>query len=91
MLQRLQRFRKRQRAKKQARKDEQERLRLLQEEERRRCAAGCHDWEVTEEVQGDGDPNVEGYILIRRATCRVCHLTETTIGPYERDSCDAED
>lgn len=91
MLQRLQRFRKRQRAKKQARKDEQERLRLLQEEERRRCAAGCHDWEATQEVQGDGDPNVEGYIVIRRRTCRVCRLSETTVEPYERDSADAED
>jgi|GEM_PF-739792 len=75
----------------QARKDEQERRRLLHEEELKRCAAGCHDWEVTEEVQGDGDPNVEGYIVIRRTTCRVCRLSETTIEPYEHDGCDAED
>jgi hypothetical protein len=77
--------------KKQARKNQRERLRLPHEAALERCAAGNHDWEVSYEVQGDGDPNVEGYILIRRATCRVCHLTETTIEPYERDSCDAED
>ena len=87
----LQRFRKRQLTKKQARKDEQERRRLLREEQRKRCAAGYHDWEVTEEIQGDGDPNVEGYILVRRTTCRVCHLSETTIEPYERDGYDEED
>lgn len=91
MFQWLQRLRTNQRAKKQAKEENQERRRLLHEAALKRCAAGDHDWEVSSEVQGDGDPNVEGYILIRRAACRVCHLTETTIEPFERDSCDAED
>lgn len=91
MFQRLQRLRTEQFAKKQAKKEKQERLRLLHEEELKRCAAGDHDWDVSTEVQGDGDPNVEGYIVIRRITCRVCHLSETIIEPYERDSYDAED
>jgi hypothetical protein len=91
MFQWLHRLRTERLEKKQARKNQQERLRLLHEAALKRCAAGDHDWEVSSEVQGDSDPNVEGYVVIRRATCRVCHLTETTIEPYERDSCDAED
>lgn len=87
----LQRFRIRHLAKKQARKDEQERLRLLHEEQLARCRAGNHEWEVSCEVQGDGDPNVEGYIVIRRTTCHVCQLSETTIEPYDKYSDDAED
>ena len=78
-------------AKKQAQRDENERLRILQEEQLKRCNAGQHEWEVTHEVQGDGDPNVEGYILVTRTTCRVCHLSETTIEPYKSDSDDAQD
>ena len=81
----LQQLRTKQLAKKQARKDEQERCRLLHEEERKRCAAGCHDWEVTEEVQGDGDPNVEGYILVTQRVCQFCGLTDLEIEPYGDD------
>ena len=46
---------------------------------------GNHDWELTHEIQGDGDPDVEGYILITTSTCQVCRTSETEIEPYDKN------
>ena len=35
--------------------------------------------------KGNGDPNVEGYILITKATCQVCHETNVEIEPYDKE------
>ncbi|HPG19163.1 MAG TPA: hypothetical protein PLG58_01065 [Flexilinea sp.] len=50
-----------------------------------RCKKGEHEWQYSYEVQGDGDPNVEGYVLITKATCQVCHETEVEIEPYDKE------
>jgi hypothetical protein len=63
---------------------EKEKLRLMREKQEE-CGLTGHSWNCTHEVQGDGDPNVEGYILITRRTCSICGATEVDIEPYDDD------
>jgi hypothetical protein len=58
---------------------------ILFEQRLERCKKGEHEWQYSYEVQGDGDPNVEGYVLITKATCQVCHETEVEIEPYDKE------
>ena len=67
------------------------RLRISHEQDLERCKTGVHHWEYTYEVQGDGDPNVEGYIQIVTATCSVCGESETTIEPYDKSDAQSDD
>jgi hypothetical protein len=82
----IRRYRERKLAQQQEQEKVKERMRILHEQQLERCKMGDHDWEYTYEIQGDGDPNVEGYILITTSTCRVCHQSETEIEPYEKDN-----
>ncbi|HRY20926.1 MAG TPA: hypothetical protein P5198_05410 [Flexilinea sp.] len=61
------------------------RKKILFEQRLERCKKGEHEWQYSYEVQGDGDPNVEGYVLITKATCQVCHETEVEIEPYDKE------
>ena len=72
-------------ARKLEREGKEQRQRALYEEQLRKCKAGEHEWSFAYEVQGDGDPNVEGYIRITTATCRVCQASETSIEPCDKD------
>lgn len=64
---------------------EKEKLRLLRKKQEE-CGLTGHRWTIcSQEVQGDGDPNVEGYILITRRTCQLCGATEVDIEPYGDD------
>jgi len=71
-------------AEKKAWADRVERNRIYHEEALQRCKVGEHEWEYDSEIQGDGDPNIEGYIEIIRATCRICGKSETTIESYDK-------
>jgi len=77
------------REKKLAKQQEQERIekekRWLLKEKQEKCGLTGHEWNYTHEVQGDGDPNVEGYMLITRRTCWICGATEVDIEPYNDD------
>ncbi len=77
------------REKKLAAQREQERIekeqRRLLKEKQEECGLTGHRWNYTHEVQGDGDPNVEGYILITQRTCQFCGVTEVDIEPYGDD------
>ena len=70
--------------KKKAQAEREERLRISHEQDLEKCKKGEHEWEYETEIQGDGDPNIEGYIQIVRATCRICGESETTIEPYDK-------
>lgn len=64
---------------------EKEKLRLLREKQVE-CSLTGHRWTIcSQEVQGDGDPNVEGYILVTKRTCQFCGLTDLDIEPYGDD------
>jgi hypothetical protein len=69
---------------KKAQAEREERMRTSHERALEKCKKGEHEWVYDTEIQGDGDPNVEGYIQIVRATCRVCGESETTIEPYDK-------
>lgn len=71
--------------KKQQREKEAEEKRILFEAQLERCKKGNHEWEYSYEIQGDGDPNVEGYIMITKATCQVCHETNVEIESYDKE------
>jgi len=77
------------REKKLAQRQEQERIereqRRLLNEKQEKCGLTGHEWSYTREVQGDGDPNVEGYILITTRTCWICGTVEVEIEPYGDD------
>ena len=83
MFQWIRNIRARKRAAKLEREQDAERMRLWREEQLKKCDKGEHDWEYQYEVQGDGDPNVEGYIEITRSTCRVCGESRVEIEPYD--------
>lgn len=63
---------------------DREAFRLLKKKQDE-CGETGHSWDYAHEVQGDGDPNVEGYILITTRTCRFCGARETDIEPYDKD------
>ena len=72
-------------AQKLSQQKEAEEKRLLKKKKQEECGKTGHEWTYTHEVQGDGDPNVEGYILITTRTCRICGETEKDIEPYDKD------
>ena len=84
MFQWLRRIKEKKLAEKKARAEREAYHRRVHAEALERCKAGEHEWEYDTEIQGDGDPNIEGYIEITRATCRVCGESETTIEPYDK-------
>ena len=78
----LRRWREKKLAQKQAREEtDRDAFRLLKKKQAE-CGETGHSWAYTHEVQGDGDPNVEGYILLMTRTCRFCGARETEIEPY---------
>ncbi len=91
MFQRIRRMKEKKLIEKKAQAEREERLRISHEQGLEKCKKGVHQWEYTYEVQGDGDPNVEGYILITRATCSVCGESETTIEPYDKSDAQSAD
>ncbi len=63
---------------------DREAFRLLKKKQEE-CGETGHGWAYTHEVQGDGDPNVEGYILITTRACCFCGARETEIEPYSNE------
>lgn len=87
----IRRIQEKKRAAKQAQAEREERMRISREQDLEKCKKGVHQWEYETEIQGDGDPNIEGYIQIVRATCHVCGESETTIEPYEKSDGESAD
>ena len=85
MLTWLRRWREKRIAQKQKQVKTEKEMRVLRKQNQEECGKTGHEWTYTHEVQGDGDPNVEGYILITTRTCWVCGETETEIEPYDKD------
>jgi len=85
MIKWIRRCREKKSAQKQKRERDAEGIRRWREAQLEKCRKDEHVWEYIYEIQGDGDPNIEGYILITRATCSVCGESETTIEPYDKE------
>ncbi|MPM47800.1 hypothetical protein SDC9_94518 [bioreactor metagenome] len=58
---------------------------LLIKQKQEACEKTGHSWESSYEIQGDGDPNIEGYVMITTKRCRYCGAVETDIEPYDKN------
>lgn len=68
------------RASAQKRRDEKAAKQAEYERLRELCRQGHHQYEtISEERQGDGDPNIEGYIWVTTERCRICGNQFTSI------------